>query len=188
MLLRQLGSTGKSSRTITRTITQRLSCGRPTLVFNSSPRTSPTFNLLRKMSTTAAHSSPAVSTALSLDHIVLTVKDLDATVRFYEDVLGMTHTSFTSPSSPGVQRHALVFGPQKINLHISGKEFEPKAANVQPGSADLCFLVEERVDQVLKRLGEKGVHVAGGRRGGGEDGREGKAPECVCAGPGWESN
>ena len=114
------------------------------------------------MSTTAVYSSRVVSTAISLDHIVLTVKDLDAAVRFYEEVLGMKHSSFTSPSSPDVQRHALNFGSQKINLHVSGKEFEPKAATVQPGSADLCFLVEESVDEVVKRLVEKDVHLLEG--------------------------
>ena len=110
----------------------------------------------------AARSSPAVSTALSLDHLVLTVQDLHATVQFYEAVLGMTHSSFASPSSPGVLRHALSFGAQKINLHVRGREFEPKAARVQPGSADLCFLVRESVDEVLGRLRDAGVEVLEG--------------------------
>ncbi len=100
--------------------------------------------LTRKMST----ASVPVATAKSLDHIVLTVKDLDATVKFYEDVLGMKHEAFSSPKAPDVQRHALLFGEQKINLHISGKEFEPKAQTVQPGSGDLCFLVNQSVDEV----------------------------------------
>jgi hypothetical protein len=47
-------------------------------------------------------------------------------------------------------RHALIFGSQKINLHQSGKEFEPKAQDVMPGSADLCFLTDENVEKVLK--------------------------------------
>jgi catechol 2,3-dioxygenase-like lactoylglutathione lyase family enzyme len=164
MLLRQFGpTTVKNSRRISSTITPRPYCGRSTLNLRISFRTRPTIEQSRKMSSTAAvRSSPAISTALSLDHIVLTVKDLDATVAFYEDVLGMKHSSFTSPSSPNVQRHALSFGPQKINLHVSGKEFEPKAERVMPGSADLCFLVEEGVDGVVKRLGEKGVHVLEG--------------------------
>ena len=69
----------------------------------------------------------SIATTKSLDHLVLTVKDLDATVKFYENVMGMRHSAFASPSAPDVQRHALSFGSQKINLHISGKEFEPKA-------------------------------------------------------------
>ena len=54
------------------------------------------------------------------------------------------------------------FGQQKINIHISGKEFVPKAQNVQPGSGDLCFLVEDRVDDVLERLLTRNIHVLEG--------------------------
>jgi catechol 2,3-dioxygenase-like lactoylglutathione lyase family enzyme len=72
----------------------------------------------------------------SLDHLVLTVRDLDATIAFYER-LGMRHVEF----APG--RHALAFGSSRINLHAAGREFEPKAAAPTPGSADLCFLVDE---------------------------------------------
>jgi len=97
-----------------------------------------------------------IATAASLDHLVLTVKDLDASVAFYEKYLGMKHTAFTSK---GEERHALSFGPQKINLHISGKEFEPKAANVQPGSGDLCFLIQDKVDEVLERLKADGIQI-----------------------------
>lgn len=98
----------------------------------------------------------SIATAASLDHLVLTVKDLEATIRFYEKYLGMKHASFTSG---GIERHALTFGGQKINLHVSGKEFEPKAQNVQPGSSDLCFLVEDQVDRVLQRLQADGIHI-----------------------------
>jgi catechol 2,3-dioxygenase-like lactoylglutathione lyase family enzyme len=72
----------------------------------------------------------------SLDHLVLTVRDLDATLAFYGR-LGMRHVEF----APG--RHALAFGSQKLNLHVAGHELEPKAAAPTPGSADLCFLVDE---------------------------------------------
>lgn len=78
----------------------------------------------------------SVARAKSLDHLVLTVKDLDTTVQFYASVLGMRHSSF---ASGGSTRHALHFGNQKINLHVSGHEFEPKAEKVQPGSGDLCL-------------------------------------------------
>jgi catechol 2,3-dioxygenase-like lactoylglutathione lyase family enzyme len=72
----------------------------------------------------------------SIDHLVLTVRDLDASVAFYER-LGMRHVEF----APG--RHALAFGSQKLNLHVADHEFEPQAAVPTPGSADLCFLVDE---------------------------------------------
>ena len=97
-----------------------------------------------------------IATASSLDHLVLTVKDLDASVSFYEKYLGMKHASFTSG---GVERHALSFGRQKINLHVHGKEFEPKAEHIQPGSGDLCFLVEDNVDEVLTRLKTDGIEI-----------------------------
>ncbi len=73
---------------------------------------------------------------LSLDHLVLTVRDLDATIEFYER-LGMRHVVFDG------DRHALQFGSQKLNLHLAGHEFEPKAFRPTPGAADLCFLVDE---------------------------------------------
>lgn len=56
-------------------------------------------------------------------------------------------------------RHALVFGNQKINLHQSGKEFEPKAGKVQPGSEDLCFITEHPIDDVLKIWQSVGIEV-----------------------------
>lgn len=104
----------------------------------------------------------------------MTVQDLDATVHFYEKVLGMKLESFSSPSSPETQRHALKFGTQKINLHIRGREFEPKAQNVQPGSADLCFLVEDNVDDVLKGLQAKGIDVLEGGQVVDRTGAQGK--------------
>lgn len=101
----------------------------------------------------------AASTAKSLDHLVLTVKDIPATIKWYEEILNMSHTSFTSK---GTERHALKFGDQKINLHQSGKEFEPKAQTVQPGSSDLCFLVEDKVDDVLARLQANSIDILEG--------------------------
>lgn len=76
----------------------------------------------------------------SLDHLVLTVADMDATIRFYTTVLGMVHRPFQV--ADGSMRHALSFGPHKINLHQHGAEFEPKARHPAPGTADLCFLTD----------------------------------------------
>jgi catechol 2,3-dioxygenase-like lactoylglutathione lyase family enzyme len=96
----------------------------------------------------------------SLDHLVLTVSSIPRTVSFYTS-LGMKHEQFT-PSSSSTARHALLYGQSKINLHERGKEFEPKAQNVQVGSGDLCFLVEDKVDDVLKRLHKEGLEVLEG--------------------------
>lgn len=91
-----------------------------------------------------------------LDHLVLTVASIDATVDFYTRVLGMTVVSF------GAGRTALTFGTSKINLHEAGHEFEPKAARPTPGSADLCLIVDEGVDQVMAELADAGIAVEEG--------------------------
>jgi catechol 2,3-dioxygenase-like lactoylglutathione lyase family enzyme len=87
--------------------------------------------------------------AIRLDHLVLTVADLDLTCNFYGRVLGMEVILF---SSGGVERRALKFGDQKINLHQTGAEFDPKAAHPKPGSADVCLIVDEPVEQIVAHL------------------------------------
>jgi catechol 2,3-dioxygenase-like lactoylglutathione lyase family enzyme len=91
-----------------------------------------------------------------LDHLVLTVADIETTVRFYRDVLGM------QPETFGAGRTALRFGDSKINLHQRGREFEPKATQPAPGSADLCFIVDEPVSDVLQELAERRIPVEEG--------------------------
>ena len=101
---------------------------------------------------------PAASVGLgvvriqSLDHLVLTVSDVGATVNFYEK-LGMRRETF------GEGRVALRFGDQKLNLHQHGAEFSPHAAIATPGSADLCFLLTDSVDEVLRALDIAGIDV-----------------------------
>jgi catechol 2,3-dioxygenase-like lactoylglutathione lyase family enzyme len=81
-----------------------------------------------------------------LDHIVLTTIDLEACQHFYIDVLGMQLETF------GAGRVAFRFGNQKINVHIRGHEFEPKAHLPVPGALDLCFIASCSLAQVIKRL------------------------------------
>lgn len=92
----------------------------------------------------------------SLDHLVLTVADVDASCAFYQRVLGMEVVTF------GQGRKALAFGAQKINLHPAGREFEPKAQHPTPGSADLCFLTSVPLAQVQAHLAACGVTVSEG--------------------------
>jgi catechol 2,3-dioxygenase-like lactoylglutathione lyase family enzyme len=80
-----------------------------------------------------------------LDHLVLTVADIEATVAFYTSALGMKLVTFGN-------RHALRFGEQKINLHQAGREFEPKAAHPTPGSGDLCFITKTPIEKVISHL------------------------------------
>lgn len=84
----------------------------------------------------------------SLDHLVLTVGDIAVTIRWYQTVLGMEPVTF------GNNRRALAFGAQKINLHQVGKEFEPKAAHPTPGSADLCFLTDTPISDIIAHCAE----------------------------------
>ena len=88
----------------------------------------------------------------ALDHLVLTVADLDATVAFYER-LGMVAERFMD------DRIALHFGRQKINLHPAGGEFEPHARRPERGSADLCFLVDEPIAEIERGLAEAGIEI-----------------------------
>ncbi len=86
-----------------------------------------------------------------LDHLVLTTHDEAACVDFYCRVLGMTLERFVG-GLPPVERKAFRFGQQKINLHVKGKEFEPKAHLPVPGSLDLCFLLSVPLQQAIDRL------------------------------------
>ncbi len=95
-----------------------------------------------------------------LDHFVLTVADMDLTIAFYCDVLGMRHEVFTTPD--GAQRHAVYFGASKINLHPQTAPFDPKAAHPTPGSADLCFLTHIPLAAWQAHLAENDTPVTEG--------------------------
>lgn len=81
-----------------------------------------------------------------LDHLVLTVSQVEASCTFYHQVLGMEVVTF------GEGRKALKFGQQKINLHQHGEEIEPKAAKPVPGSADLCLITKTPLLEVIRHL------------------------------------
>ncbi len=83
---------------------------------------------------------PAVT---SLDHLVLTVADVDRSIAFYTRILGMTAEAFQP--ADGSTRWALKFGNQKINLHPAVSPFAPHAKAPTTGSADLCFLSETQL-------------------------------------------
>jgi catechol 2,3-dioxygenase-like lactoylglutathione lyase family enzyme len=91
-----------------------------------------------------------------LDHLVLTVRSIEATCRFYSRVLGMAVRTFDG------SRSALHFHAQKINLHQAGREFDPKADRPTPGSADLCFIVSAPLEDVIAHLLDCGVPVIEG--------------------------
>ena len=91
-----------------------------------------------------------------VDHVVLTVADLERTMTFYERVLGMTPVSF------GEGRRALAFGDQKLNLHQVGREFEPKATRPTPGAIDICFTTAVPLEEVEAQLRSESVPIEHG--------------------------
>ena len=101
-----------------------------------------------------------------IDHLVLTVKDLEETCRFYAAVLGMDVQTFSG------NRKALLFGDQKINLHQQGREFEPKALHSTPGSGDLCFITDMPIGDVAAHVRSCGVTII-----------EGPVPKTGAKGP-----
>jgi catechol 2,3-dioxygenase-like lactoylglutathione lyase family enzyme len=91
-----------------------------------------------------------------IDHLVITVADIERTVDFYQRVLGMQRIEFAGG------RIALRCGAQKINLHQLGSEFEPKAQQVRAGSADLCFIADTPINVALEQFREQGVDIIDG--------------------------
>jgi catechol 2,3-dioxygenase-like lactoylglutathione lyase family enzyme len=91
-----------------------------------------------------------------IDHIVLTVFDIERTISFYSRVLGMEPVTFAGG------RRGLAFGRQKLNLHQAGREFEPKALAPAPGAIDLCFIASTALDEVIETLKEDGVAIIEG--------------------------
>ena len=89
----------------------------------------------------------------ALDHLVLTVADIEQTIAFYTQILGFQAVTF------GDNRKALTFGRQKINLHQKGREILPHAMRPTCGSADLCFISETPLEHVLQHLAYHGIPV-----------------------------
>lgn len=101
-----------------------------------------------------------------IDHIVLTCHDVERTIAFYQQVLGMEPVTFAGG------RRGLAFGRQKLNLHQAGAEFEPKALRPAPGAIDLCFIASTPLEQVIAHLKASQVHVI-----------EGPVPKTGATGP-----
>ncbi|WP_353145996.1 VOC family protein [Chryseobacterium sp.] len=91
-----------------------------------------------------------------MDHLVLTVADIDKTIEFYTQIMGFEVATF------GDNRKALTFGSQKINLHQKGNEFEPKAQFPTCGSADLCFIAQTDIHEVMEELRQKNIEIVEG--------------------------
>ena len=97
----------------------------------------------------------------AFDHVVLTVRDVQATCDFYARVLGM-EAHIYEDAAKTFHFGQLHFGIQKINLHEAGHEFEPKALYPTPGSGDLCFVTASSPDEIMRHLHDCGVEVVEG--------------------------
>ncbi|HEY3140883.1 MAG TPA: VOC family protein [Acidimicrobiales bacterium] len=106
------------------------------------------------MRTPAEPTAPVVIDRV--DHLVLTVADIEQTIDFYVRVLGMEPVTF------GAGRRALLFGRNKLNLHQAGHEFDPKARRPTPGSTDVCLVTTTPLDRVVAHLRARGVPIEEG--------------------------
>mgnify|MGYP005680138697 FL=1 len=95
--------------------------------------------------------------SLYIDHVVITVNDLNKSIDFYTKVLGMELHEFIS-TSDNIKRKSLKFGNQKINLHENLKPFKPHALNPIPGSMDICFVSKKSIGEWINGL--KDLHLS----------------------------
>jgi len=98
-------------------------------------------------------------TIRGLDHVVLTVRSIEATLAFYTKVLGMQARTFGTPDQP---RHALHFGRQKFNLHQLGQVLDRHVRHATPGSADICLLTDTPMVEVVAHLAACQVSIVEG--------------------------
>ena len=91
-----------------------------------------------------------------LDHLVLTVEDVEASCAFYTRIFDIKEVTF------GNERKAVVFGDQKINFHQQGRELEPKALHPTPGSGDLCFITTDSLADVVRHIRDCEVEILEG--------------------------
>jgi len=95
-----------------------------------------------------------------IDHIVLTVRDIEATTRFYERALGLEREFFRGPE--GQPRHALRFGDQKINLQDAATETPTKARTPTPGAGDFCLIAARPLAEILAHLQAEAIPIEAG--------------------------
>jgi catechol 2,3-dioxygenase-like lactoylglutathione lyase family enzyme len=88
-----------------------------------------------------------------IDHVVLTVSDIESSVEFYRRVLLMEEITFAKG------RKALKFGNQKINLQTLGQELRNEA---QVGSGDLCLITSWNLKDVVVHLENENVEIVEG--------------------------
>ena len=99
--------------------------------------------------------------SLFIDHVVMTVKDINKSIYFYSNILNMELIEFVSTSDT-TKRKSLKFGNQKINLHEGGKPFKPHAHKPMPGSLDICFISEKVLDEWILTFTKHNIDIEDG--------------------------
>ena len=94
-----------------------------------------------------------------IDHVVITVKDLNKTIDFYTNALGMKLEKFSSSLDNNQIRYAVSFGSQKINIHEEKKPIKPNALNPSSGSMDICFISKNKINDWVHHLVKKGINI-----------------------------
>ena len=94
-----------------------------------------------------------------IDHVVITVKDLNKTIDFYTNALGMKLQKFSSSLDNNQIRCAVSFGSQKINIHEETKPIKPNALNPSSGSMDICFISKNKINDWVHHLVKKGINI-----------------------------
>tara|TARA_B100000683_G_scaffold104285_1_gene102940 strand:+ start:129 stop:527 length:399 start_codon:yes stop_codon:yes gene_type:complete len=95
----------------------------------------------------------------NIDHVVITVKDLNKTIDFYTNILGMKLEKFFSSLDNNQIRYAVSFGSQKINIHEEKKPIKPNALNPCSGSMDICFISKNKINDWIYHLVKKGINI-----------------------------
>ena len=94
-----------------------------------------------------------------IDHVVITVKNLNKTIDFYTNILGMKLEEFSSSLNNDQIRYAVSFGSQKINIHEEKKPIKPNALNPSSGSMDICFISKNNINEWVHHLVKKGINI-----------------------------
>jgi catechol 2,3-dioxygenase-like lactoylglutathione lyase family enzyme len=94
-----------------------------------------------------------------IDHVVITVKDLNKTIDFYTNALGMKLEKFSSSLDNNQIRYAVSFGSQKINIHEEIKPIKPNALNPSSGSMDICLISKNKINDWVRHLEKKGINI-----------------------------
>ena len=99
--------------------------------------------------------------SLFIDHVVITVTDINKSIHFYSNILGMELQEFLS-TTDNVKRKSLKFGIQKINLHEAVNPFKPHANNPMPGSLDICFISNKALDEWILTFTKYNIDIEDG--------------------------